>query len=164
MAANLVEIFYFIDEFCKEIEKTMEGHILPKDTYKKTRKRAFTMSDSEVITIMILFHKSHIRDLKAFYVSYIQRHCQEDFPHTVSYNRFVELQFPWLSSFNCAVWANVQAYLSLIQLPSVYATLNEKSQIKYSKSWLPMENPLSAGSLDLNCTWWSMIKAKSLNL
>jgi hypothetical protein len=92
MATNLVEIFYFIDEFCKEIEKTMEGHLLPKDTSKKTRKRAFTMSDSEVITIMILFHKSHVRDLKAFYVSYIQRHCQEDFPHTVSYNRFVELQ------------------------------------------------------------------------
>jgi len=92
MDTNLVEIFCIIDEFCKEIEKTMEGHRLRKDTSKKTRKRAFTMSDSEVITIMIMFHQSHYRDLKAFYIRHIQGHCQRDFPHTVSYNRFVELQ------------------------------------------------------------------------
>src|SRR5215510_1216901 len=92
MDANLVEIFYFVDEFCKEIEKTMEGHLLPKDPSKKRRKRAFTMSDSEVITIMILFHKSRYRDIKSFYINHIQQHCKNDFPHTVSYNRFVELQ------------------------------------------------------------------------
>src|SRR5215510_6009028 len=92
MDANLVEIFYFIDEFCKEIEKTMEGHLLPKDTSKKTRKRAFTMSDSEIITIMIMFHQSHYRDLKYFYINQIQKNYKSDFPQTVSYNRFVELQ------------------------------------------------------------------------
>src|SRR5215510_5717804 len=92
MDTNLVEISYIIDEFCKEITKTMEGHILPKDPCRKTRKRAFTMSDSEVITIMVMFHQSRYRDIKAFYINYIQRHCQRDFPHTVSYNRFVELQ------------------------------------------------------------------------
>jgi len=92
MDTNLVEIFYIIDEYCKEIEKTMEGHLLTKETSKKTRKRAFTMSDSEVITIMIMFHQSHYRDLKTFYINYIQRYRQRDFPHTVSYNRFVELQ------------------------------------------------------------------------
>lgn len=92
MNANIVEIFYIVDEFCKEIEKTMEGHLVARDTYKKKRKRAFTMSDSEVITIMIMFHQSHYRDLKAFYINYIQQHCLGDFPRTVSYNRFVELQ------------------------------------------------------------------------
>jgi hypothetical protein len=50
------------------------------------------MSDSEIITIMIMFHQSHYRDMKAFYINHIQQHCQRDFPHTVSYNRFVELQ------------------------------------------------------------------------
>ena len=92
MNANLVEIFYIVDEFCKEIEKTMEGHLVASNPAKKTRKRAFTMSDSEVITIMIMFHQSHYRDIKAFYINHIQQHCKRDFPHTVSYNRFVELQ------------------------------------------------------------------------
>jgi hypothetical protein len=50
------------------------------------------MSDSEVITIMIMFHQSRYIDLKSFYIKYIQHHCKIDFPKTVSYNRFVELQ------------------------------------------------------------------------
>jgi len=28
MSTNLVEIFYLVDEFCKEIEKTVEGHFI----------------------------------------------------------------------------------------------------------------------------------------
>ena len=92
MLSNLVEIFYYIDEFCKEIDRVMEGHQLANGISKKTRKRAFTMSDSEVITIMIMFHQSHYRDFKTFYINHIQEHCQRDFPHTVSYGRFVELQ------------------------------------------------------------------------
>jgi len=92
MSINLVEIFYLVDKFCKEIEKTIEGHILTSDNSTKTRKRAFTMSESEVITIMNMFHQSWYRDLKAFYINYIQQYRQRDFPHTVSYNRFVELQ------------------------------------------------------------------------
>jgi hypothetical protein len=92
MNTNLVEIFYIIDEFCKEIEKTIQGHRLVKETSKKVRKKSFTMSDSEVITIMIMFHQSHYRDIKAFYINYIQQYRQKDFPCTVSYNRFVELQ------------------------------------------------------------------------
>jgi len=92
MNTNLVEIFYIVDEFCKEFNKVMEGHRLVNKSSKKTRKRAFTMSDSEVITIMILFHQSHYRDLKYFYINHIQANCKNDFPQTVSYNRFVELQ------------------------------------------------------------------------
>ena len=41
MNTNIVEIYYIIDEFCKEIERTMEGHQLVKKTSNKTRKRAF---------------------------------------------------------------------------------------------------------------------------
>jgi hypothetical protein len=40
---------------------------------------------------MILFHQSHCRDLKYFYVNHI-RNRKADFPQTVSYSRFVELQ------------------------------------------------------------------------
>jgi hypothetical protein len=92
MGSNIVDIFYLVDEFCKEFDKAKEGHILQKDCDKKSRKRQFRMSDSEVITIMIYFHLKQFRNLKHFYVNYIQAHCQEYFPDTVSYNRFVELQ------------------------------------------------------------------------
>jgi hypothetical protein len=87
-----MDIFYLVDEFCKEFDKAKAGHVLQKDCGKKSRNRAFRMSDSEVITIMIYFHLKQFRNLKHFYINYIQVHCREDFPQTVAYNRFVELQ------------------------------------------------------------------------
>ena len=50
------------------------------------------MSTSEVITIVLLFHLSGFRTFKHFYIFYVQKHMKSEFPHTVSYNRFVELQ------------------------------------------------------------------------
>jgi len=49
------------------------------------------MSSSEVMTILILFHFSSFRDLKHFYL-FVRTQMKSDFPHTVSYNRFVELE------------------------------------------------------------------------
>lgn len=49
------------------------------------------MSISEVITIYYLFHLGGFRCFKHFYIFYVQKHMKDDFPETVSYNRFVEL-------------------------------------------------------------------------
>ena len=50
------------------------------------------MHDSEVITILVLFHGGQFRNLKHFYTRLAQIHLTKEFPNTVSYNRFVELQ------------------------------------------------------------------------
>jgi hypothetical protein len=92
MNHKITEIFYLIDEFCKEFDKVKEGHLLPEKASKNSRCRKFTMSDSEVITILALFHGNGYRCLKHFYTTHVQKHMQSDFPQTVSYNRFVELQ------------------------------------------------------------------------
>ncbi len=63
-----------------------------EDTEIKTRKRISKLSDSEVMTIMVLFHYKQFRNLKHFYLYYVQIHMKNEFPQTVSYNRFVELQ------------------------------------------------------------------------
>ncbi len=41
---------------------------------------------------LIAFHLEGFRDLKHFYINYVQKHLTGYFPQTVSYNRFVELQ------------------------------------------------------------------------
>ncbi|MDR2138949.1 MAG: transposase, partial [Tannerella sp.] len=92
MGTNIVEIYCLADEFSKNFDSVMLGHTLQKDSGKRSRNRKFTLSDSEAVTILILFHLKQFRNLKAFYTQYIQVHCRNDFPHTVSYNRFVELQ------------------------------------------------------------------------
>ena len=86
---KIIEIFCSVDDFCEEFKKEIDKHSLT--TGGKTRKRAYTMSESEVITIMIFFHLGSYRNFKHYYIFYVQKHLQGDFPKTVSYNRFVEL-------------------------------------------------------------------------
>ncbi|MDR2533307.1 MAG: IS982 family transposase, partial [Tannerellaceae bacterium] len=67
MDVNIVEIYYAADEFSKTFDRAMEGGYLKNSDGKRHRKRKFTMSDSEVITILTLFHLKQFRNLKAFY-------------------------------------------------------------------------------------------------
>ena len=80
-----------VDEFCKEYTKVQEAHLINESITKK-KNRAFTLSDSEVITIIIYFHLGGYRCMKHYYMGYVQKHMQSEFPKIVSYNRFVELQ------------------------------------------------------------------------
>jgi hypothetical protein len=89
---EITEIFYLCDEFSKEFEKKVKNYRLQPDNEKKHRNKPNRLSDSEVMTILITFHLSGTRNLKHFYLFYVCKHLQNDFPKTVSYNRFVELQ------------------------------------------------------------------------
>lgn len=86
---KITAIFCSIDDFCKVFEPALKKKQL--STGKKTRNRKFKMSTSEILTITTLFHLSGIRTFKHFYLFYVQKHLQTEFPETVSYNRFVEL-------------------------------------------------------------------------
>lgn len=89
---KITEIFFIIDEFDKNFEKIVSDHSLVQNTDLKQRNRKSTLSDSEVMTILILFHSGHYRDLKHYYINHVKNHMKSEFPETVSYNRFVELQ------------------------------------------------------------------------
>ena len=75
-----------VDEFCKEYDKIVNQSLLGNPS-----KRPSIMSKSEVITLCILFQLSGFRTFKHFYIFYVQKHMKDDFPATVSYNRFTEL-------------------------------------------------------------------------
>lgn len=90
--SKLVEIFVFADDFSKEFDKVISDAKIDDGSGKKRRNKPCKLSNSEVMTIMIAFHIGGFRNLKHFYINYIQKHCKEYFPETVSYNRFVELE------------------------------------------------------------------------
>lgn len=84
--SKITEIFCIVDEFCKEYDQVVDGHIIGN-----LSKRPPVMSKSEVMTIMVVFQLSGFRTFKHFYMFYVQKHMCVEFPNTVSYNRFTEL-------------------------------------------------------------------------
>ncbi len=83
---KVIQIFVEIDDFYKEFKEELE-----KIQCGNPPKRKPKMSMSEIMTIMVLFHTGCFRNMKHFYLNYVQKHMTSEFPHTVSYNRFVEL-------------------------------------------------------------------------
>ncbi len=83
---KITELFCVTDEFCKNFEETTAPFLIGNKPKKKP-----TMTTAEVITIYYLFHLSGFRCFKHFYLFYVKKHMQNEFPKTVSYNRFTEL-------------------------------------------------------------------------
>ena len=86
---KITTIFCSIDDFCIVFEPEFKKKQL--STGKKTRNRKFKMSMSEILTITVLFHISGYRNFKHYYLFYVRKHLSQEFPKTVSYNRFTEL-------------------------------------------------------------------------
>ena len=81
MLAPITEIFCDIDDFCKTWFSAHSQHVLPNP--KRIRHKACRMAASELMTIMILFHLSHYRTFKDFYVQCVQAHMKSDFPNLI---------------------------------------------------------------------------------
>ena len=84
---NLLVLFCNVDDFCKKFILEFEKSMLE---VSKKRQKPCRLSVSEIMTIIIYFHQMRFRDFKTYYIQYVQKHMQKDFPKLVSYNRFIE--------------------------------------------------------------------------
>lgn len=89
---KVTEIFCTIDEFDKEFESLIENQPMLSADGRCRRRRKAMLSDSEIMTIMLVFHFGTFRNFKHYYTFFIRQHLKSDFPEAVSYNRFVELE------------------------------------------------------------------------
>ena len=89
---KVTELFCIIDEFCKHFDAENAGKLLIGDDGTKRRRRKASLSDSEIMTILLLFHFGSFRNFKHYYLFYIKGTLKSYFPNAVSYNRFVELE------------------------------------------------------------------------
>jgi hypothetical protein len=87
---NILPLFFENDEFCQRFEPIWNKHLLARNCKKRNRRRSLALS--EVMTILILFHQSGYRNLKQFYLQFVCRYLQAEFPKLVRYNRFVEFE------------------------------------------------------------------------
>ncbi len=86
---KLIDIFCDVDDFCKVFIPEWEKQLLANGKRKRLRKGR--MTTSEVMTIIICFHRSHHRDFKNFYKGYVALFLKKDFPNLLSYTRFLEV-------------------------------------------------------------------------
>ncbi len=86
---EILPLFCEIDDFYKVFEKVYEFRALGNG---KRRNRKTRLSQSEVMTILVMYHASGYKNLKAFYLEEIIRHHSLEFPDLCSYRRFVQLQ------------------------------------------------------------------------
>lgn len=89
---KVTELFCIIDDFSKLFEAENAGKLLIDDKNHKRRIRKASLSDSEIMTILLYFHFGSFRNFKRYYLFFIKGTIKSDFPNAVSYNRFVELE------------------------------------------------------------------------
>ncbi|AFI83847.1 IS982 family transposase [Methylophaga nitratireducenticrescens] len=86
---NLEKMYCEVDDFCQRfIPAWQHQQIAAGD---KCRNKPGKLSESEVITILILFHQLRFRDFKTFYTHYARKHLKQAFPQLVSYTRMLKL-------------------------------------------------------------------------
>jgi hypothetical protein len=85
----ITKIFCDIDDFMQEFELIYKQKMIEENTMKKKLNSKLSMS--EIMTILVYFHRSGYRTFKDFYIKYILKSLKQAFPNIVSYNRFIEL-------------------------------------------------------------------------
>lgn len=89
---KITELFCVIDDFCKHFGAENGGKLLLGDDTTKRRRRKASLSDSEIITILLYFHFGTFRNFKHYYLFFIKGTFKTYFPNAVFYNRFIELE------------------------------------------------------------------------
>ena len=87
---DILTLFFDIDEFCQRFEPVWKQHLLADGARRRDRERSLALS--EVMTILVLFHCYGYRNLKQFYLEFVCRHLQSEFPELVGYSRFLQFE------------------------------------------------------------------------
>lgn len=91
MKKDITELFAFVDDFYNAAKEYLNKAVISDGAKQKKQTRVTEMRESEVITIVLLYHQSPCKNFKYYYKSYVQLYKSE-FPKLVSYERFVQLK------------------------------------------------------------------------
>ena len=154
---ELTTLFCDIDDFCSDFLPEYHRHLLDDGKIKRVRKS--TLSQSEVMTIIIEFQRSGYRTFKYYYQRHVCMYLRWAFPkscHTiVSWNwwaRHLCLCVPILGHEK----GRALGFRSLIQCPLRCVIIGVSTPIRsLMKPQNGVKTPL-AGSMDSNYIWLSM--------
>jgi flagellar motor switch protein FliG len=87
---SLEALFTDIDDFCKQFLPQWQAMLIASKQKQHYQPSSLTLS--EVMTLLILFHIERYRNFKAFYLGYVCKHLRKAFPQLVSYTRLLTLK------------------------------------------------------------------------
>jgi hypothetical protein len=85
---SLINLFCDVDDFCKLVTSWSDGQRIGQANKPGPKSK---LAASEIMTILIYFHMMRYRDFKTYYNTFVRYHLRAEFPHLVSYTRFVDL-------------------------------------------------------------------------
>jgi hypothetical protein len=85
---SLLELYCAVDDFWKAYQPIWQQEQLASGERKRERRSA--MSESEMMTLVIHFHQVRYRDFKTYYTQHVQVYLRGEFPHLLSYGRFIQ--------------------------------------------------------------------------
>jgi Transposase DDE domain len=92
MFDRLVEDFCQFDDFCQAFGPLWDARRLRQGTQPaKKRGPPAGLADSEIMTILVLYHRSQFRHFKAFYEGVVLTLLRSAFPKAPCYARFIAL-------------------------------------------------------------------------
>ena len=92
MFDRLVERFCEFDDFCKSIRTQWEAMLLPEGNQPKRKHGPQGgLCDSEIMTLLVLYHNSCFKNFKTFYNGIVLGMLRPCFPHAPCYERFLTL-------------------------------------------------------------------------
>lgn len=92
MFDRLVERFCEFDDFCKSIRTQWEAMLLTEGNQPKRKHGPQGgLCDSEIMTLLVLYHNSCFKNFKTFYNGIVLGMLRSCFPHAPCYERFLTL-------------------------------------------------------------------------
>jgi hypothetical protein len=89
---KVVEVFCFIDDFCQEVTHYLAAHPLPQGLQARAAAgRKASLRESEVLTILVLYHLSGFKCFMYFYERLVLGELRSYFPQACSYPQFLAL-------------------------------------------------------------------------
>ena len=163
---KITEIFCMMDEFCKNLDETLNKQLrlCVGNDGKRHRDRKGRLSESEIMTILVAYHFGTFSNFKSYYLFFIKIHMHKDFPDAVSYNRFVELM-PRVF-FKMMLFMYLQAFGKCSGISFVDSTMIPicNNMRRYFNKVLPGSPPMGrelwAGATVSSCTSCATIPAR----
>lgn len=91
MSDRLVEQFCEFDDFEQSVHAHYKARLLTDGAVERRHGPEGGLVDSEIMTIVVMYHGSRFKDFKTFYNNLIRGYFRAFFPGAPGYERFVTL-------------------------------------------------------------------------